>query len=370
MDLNKIGQLIHDLRTEKGMSQTKLAEMIPITRQAVSRWEQGKSLPDSQTLIILSEIFEISIDEILAGKRNAPEEKSKITLDLVDEYNNKKRTIKKITITSVLIICLLLILFFGYYFFNSYNSIKVYTVNGVGKEFFSYDGIMITTKQKTYLRIGEIESKTTERKIESVRLYFLDDNGQERILYKDSKTDILITSYYGYGNNFSEIELKQMIKGIYLEIEYEGKKETIKLQVKKDFSNNLWFYNKKDKVSNDNNERISMPAIHDKIKLSMEEKGNKDGENYRYEIKEEGKKITFLSIDTELYIEVEEGETKEEWSCFFSNEFSFIYARSRNGLEEDKKTVIINNEKNNSEEEQKIYTKLTDYINKYILNQE
>lgn len=41
MDPQKIGKFIYKLRTEKGLSQYKLAEMIPISRQAISKWERG-----------------------------------------------------------------------------------------------------------------------------------------------------------------------------------------------------------------------------------------------------------------------------------------------------------------------------------------
>ena len=69
MNQDNIGKFILELRTSKGWTQEDLANMIPITRQAVSRWEQGKSIPDSSTLVILSEIFDVSINELLSGRR-------------------------------------------------------------------------------------------------------------------------------------------------------------------------------------------------------------------------------------------------------------------------------------------------------------
>ncbi len=368
MNLNKIGNFIRDLRNEKGLSQTKLADMIPITRQAVSRWEQGKSLPDSQTLIILSEIFDVSIDEIINGERNLEKQEVAATLNLIDGYNSKSAHLKKVTIISVAIIAFLLILFLGYYFFNSYNSIKVYRINGEGSNFISKDGIMITTKQKTYLRLGELRKKDNDKEIKSVKLYFIDKNDNERVLYEDSKTDILLTTYYGYDNIFSEKELKNVINNLYLEIQYEEGQEKIQLKVKKDFSNNLWFYNKKDAILVDDSHELEIPNIYNKIKLKIQEKGIKEEENYKLEIQGEDELIKFLIMDNKLYIEVDKSEYLEKWSCFFSNEFSFIYEKHVDGFEEEHANVIINNYRNLRDKEKELYSKLTDYINKYLLS--
>lgn len=67
MNQEKIGKFILELRLKNGLSQNQLARMIPVSRQAVSSWELGKALPDLGTLLRLSKIFDVSIDEILLG---------------------------------------------------------------------------------------------------------------------------------------------------------------------------------------------------------------------------------------------------------------------------------------------------------------
>ena len=69
MNMQKIGNFILQLRQEKNLSQSDLANLIPVTRQAVSRWEKGQSIPDSSTLFIISKIFDVSINELLNGER-------------------------------------------------------------------------------------------------------------------------------------------------------------------------------------------------------------------------------------------------------------------------------------------------------------
>ena len=55
------------LRTEKGLSQDELAEKVFVTRQAVSRWENGETIPNTETLKLLSELFDVSINTLLAS---------------------------------------------------------------------------------------------------------------------------------------------------------------------------------------------------------------------------------------------------------------------------------------------------------------
>lgn len=54
-------QVILELRTQKGMSQDELAEKVFVSRQAVSRWENGETVPNTETLKLLSKVFDVSI---------------------------------------------------------------------------------------------------------------------------------------------------------------------------------------------------------------------------------------------------------------------------------------------------------------------
>ncbi len=57
--------IILELRTKKGLSQTELAEKLMVTRQAVSRWENGETIPNTETLKLLSKEFDVSINTLL-----------------------------------------------------------------------------------------------------------------------------------------------------------------------------------------------------------------------------------------------------------------------------------------------------------------
>lgn len=61
--------VILELRTKNGLSQDELAEKVYVTRQAVSRWENGETVPNTETLKLLSKLFDISINTLLGSPR-------------------------------------------------------------------------------------------------------------------------------------------------------------------------------------------------------------------------------------------------------------------------------------------------------------
>ena len=61
--------IIYELRTKKRLSQEELAEKIFVTRQAVSRWETGETIPNIDTLKLLSRLFDVSINTLLGSPR-------------------------------------------------------------------------------------------------------------------------------------------------------------------------------------------------------------------------------------------------------------------------------------------------------------
>ena len=61
--------VIYELRTKRGLSQDELAEKVYVTRQAVSRWETGETVPNTETLKLLSTFFGVSINTLLGSPR-------------------------------------------------------------------------------------------------------------------------------------------------------------------------------------------------------------------------------------------------------------------------------------------------------------
>ena len=88
MELTKIGQFIAELRKEHGYTQEQLGDKIGVTNKTISRWETGMYLPPADTLLMISELFDVSINEILSGKKLSVEEYKEAAEE------NLKQTIK------------------------------------------------------------------------------------------------------------------------------------------------------------------------------------------------------------------------------------------------------------------------------------
>ena len=69
MNQQRIGAFLKELRHERGITQEKLAEQFHTTNRSVSRWENGKSMPDVSILLELAQFYQVDIREILSGER-------------------------------------------------------------------------------------------------------------------------------------------------------------------------------------------------------------------------------------------------------------------------------------------------------------
>ena len=67
MNVMEIGAKLKDARMRAGMTQEKVAEEIQVTRQTISNWENEKSFPDIVSVIRLSSLYGISLDQLLKG---------------------------------------------------------------------------------------------------------------------------------------------------------------------------------------------------------------------------------------------------------------------------------------------------------------
>ncbi len=112
MNQIKIGKFISECRKEKKLTQSQLAEKMNITDKAVSKWENGKSLPDISLLLPLCEILGISLNELFIGE-HIPNDKLKEKTDevLLDMIDNKKGQ-KFITTICSIVMSIGIVLFF------------------------------------------------------------------------------------------------------------------------------------------------------------------------------------------------------------------------------------------------------------------
>lgn len=95
MDQNKIGKFIAESRKKQGLTQAQLAEKLNITDRAVSKWENGKTMPDSSIMLELCQVLRITVNDLLNGEIVSPEEYTRKLEDrLMEATRGKERSDK------------------------------------------------------------------------------------------------------------------------------------------------------------------------------------------------------------------------------------------------------------------------------------
>ena len=164
MDQEKIGKFIKKLRKDNNLTQDELAKKLGVTYQAVSKWENGKSMPDIAILKTISEIFNVNINELLDGN---VKDKKKL---------NKKKFIP-ITVFGVCLIGILL-------FFVVHKEAYQFKVLETDSDDFEISGVLAFSPSKSSIYISSINynnSDDTEYKSLSCSLYDVNGNAKTKI---------------------------------------------------------------------------------------------------------------------------------------------------------------------------------------------
>jgi transcriptional regulator with XRE-family HTH domain len=114
-----LGEKIYQLRKEKGITQEELASQITVSRQAISKWELGESMPDTENIVQLSKLFGVSTDYLLkdeVDKNDEDEEsgeKNEQTTPPSEDGTPPRRGMEKEKTTLLIfdIICVLVVIF-------------------------------------------------------------------------------------------------------------------------------------------------------------------------------------------------------------------------------------------------------------------
>ena len=95
MDYNKIGNFIATERKAKKLTQAKLAEKLFVSEKTISKWENGKGLPDTNILPKLCKILNVTLNEILSGQRmeSDNQQNEKLILNMAKELEQKNKII-------------------------------------------------------------------------------------------------------------------------------------------------------------------------------------------------------------------------------------------------------------------------------------
>ena len=163
MNQEKIGKFILDLRKKNQMTQKEFADRLNVTAQAVSKWENGRGIPDIEILQKISTEFNIDINSILKGK------------------NQKRKISKKYIIIILLLFLILIITIYSFLFPKDYNFTDV---TSASKEF-NVSGVAAYSKAKNSIYISQIEYLEGEKEEKYVGmeciLYESHDNLEEKV---------------------------------------------------------------------------------------------------------------------------------------------------------------------------------------------
>lgn len=243
LDWDKIGRFIAELRKEKGMTQQQLSDILYTSRENVSKWERGVNNPSTETIIELTKIFDLSVNELLAGERKSQTNEEVIDNMAVEVLKDGHSKIKKIFTRFIIIIVALLLMFLTYYFINSYNTLYVYKIFAQNDNFISADGIVIFSKNKSYLKLGEIRD-VNNTSYDKVEIFYKTKNNKEVVIYKSEGDNTTLLSTSGYNEYFSYNNMKNIVKNSYLRITYGENIDTIKLKFQRDMNNSFIMFNK------------------------------------------------------------------------------------------------------------------------------
>ncbi len=269
MDQQRIGQFIKFLRKEQELTQQELADKLGVTNRAVSKWENGLSLPDYSIIGELSKLLNVSINEILSGEKLKEEERSKKFEENVMKTIRKNKNLKKsnLILSSILVIIFIAILggYFGYKIYllksepvemlkenlnyiNNLNIVNDNISNTVSGNTVYDTNYYDVNKQKNISFYIPEGYKVTKNIDEGA------DPGKATYIKKDSKGDIIGTiKVYGFYGDLTNIDIGSATIGY---------KEIARLLKKYKINNIIDFVNYFDK-----NRSVNVLSSIDRIKM-------------------------------------------------------------------------------------------------------
>lgn len=128
----EIEKKLKNARVQAGLTQEQVAEKVMVSRQTISNWENGKSLPDIVSIIKLSDLYQISIDDLLKGDKKMTD---KIEKDVKVAKSNKRLIVTTALILLVVGIVYSVSTFVGGAFYGFCASAIHWVILGIGVAF-------------------------------------------------------------------------------------------------------------------------------------------------------------------------------------------------------------------------------------------
>ena len=150
----KIGKFIAECRKNSNLTQMQLAEKLNITDRAISKWENGKAMPDSSIMLDLCKELKISVNELLSGEMIDMKNYNKMAEENLFKLNESNEKKKKIILKSAIVIGLLIFIIILIQLYSYTKQISKSNLNNVLEQ--------AQQNQEIYIKIQELEERVNE----------------------------------------------------------------------------------------------------------------------------------------------------------------------------------------------------------------
>lgn len=337
MDNKRVGEFIKELRKERGLSQYELADKLMVPRVSISKWERGIMGITSNNLIILSEFFGVTTDELMAGeraKKGLSDKVNEVTLKMLD--NNKK--LHGIIKYAIGIIFVLGISFLVYYFYTFYNSVKIYTIHLLSNKYVAKFGQLIKTRDKIYFYLDIDYLVEDIDSIESVQLFYLKDKKLVTLGERSTDQPFNFAASNGYDEYIIFNEFEDALNRMYIYVNFaNGDYERVQLTFDRNYTNSK-VIPKVDKESINNTttkyKNKESTKVYERF-VQVKEIIDKYGKDNIIDFKFEGKKYHLEVTDNELTANTLDEKGKYEIRYSYYNKEIFILTKfDENDFEE------------------------------------
>ena len=243
---------IYRIRIERNLTQKDLGDLIGVSDRTISKWENGTTVPDLETIKTLCKELDISPDSIIKAEKN-----------FKDVFHSLKRKIghflnyilKNIFLIGFIVAFILLLA----YFINNYNTIRIYNLTYEKENIIFEDGYFFKTKVLNIITINNIklDKITYEPTSVKVELYtYL--NGDKHIIYESDKLDnIYIEESKSYTDLLTKDVIENIKNNLYIkiyttDIENNNYSYETKITLKQKLNNNKLCYKEYIKEQNKN----------------------------------------------------------------------------------------------------------------------
>lgn len=102
-----LSEKIYELRKKSALSQEQLAEQLGVSRQAISKWESGKAVPETETLISISDFFDVSLDYLIKEETSIAENTLNLEVHEAETTRGREKHILGIAICIIGVVSLI-----------------------------------------------------------------------------------------------------------------------------------------------------------------------------------------------------------------------------------------------------------------------